>query len=95
MLQLVRTCYQILLMFLTFEQLAGDCTVSIWALTAPFERLHMLQGHSKGISDLAWASDSSQLCTASDDKTIRVWNSRKVKSCWNSRNFHILAVLTI
>lgn len=32
-----------------------------------------LTGHSKGLSDVAWSSDSVFLASASDDTTIRIW----------------------
>lgn len=52
---------------------AADNTVKIWhALDGKY---HMtLEGHSEGISDVAWSYDSQWLCTASDDTTIRVWS---------------------
>ncbi len=34
----------------------------------------VLQGHTKGVSSLAWAADGSAIATASDDRTIRMWN---------------------
>lgn len=32
-----------------------------------------LTGHSKGLSDIAWSSDSVFLASASDDATVRIW----------------------
>lgn len=31
-------------------------------------------GHSQGISDISWASDSNYLASASDDKTLKIWD---------------------
>lgn len=33
-----------------------------------------LKGHTEGISDVAWASDSIYVASASDDTTVRIWN---------------------
>lgn len=38
-----------------------------------------LEGHTQGISDIAWSSDSQNLCSASDDRTIRIWSLATVK----------------
>ena len=57
---------------------AADNTVKIWhALDGRYEQT--LEGHSEGISDVAWSSDSQYLCTASDDTTIRIWNINNVR----------------
>ena len=39
----------------------------------------MIAGHKLGISDIAWSSDSTLICSASDDKSVKVWDvgSRK------------------
>lgn len=36
------------------------------------------EGHTAGISDVAWAPDSRVLATGSDDKTIRLWDIKSV-----------------
>jgi COMPASS component SWD3 len=33
-----------------------------------------LQGHSEGISDIAWSSEGDLIASASDDKTVRIWD---------------------
>ncbi|KAI0244713.1 WD repeat-containing protein 5, partial [Massospora cicadina] len=56
---------------------AADGLIILWD---PFtgKRLKTLEGHGLGISDVAWASDSVNLCSASDDKTLRIWDTETV-----------------
>jgi COMPASS component SWD3 len=55
------------------RQKAADNIAKIWS---PFsgELIRNLNGHTKGLSDIAWSPDSVYLATASDDHTIRIWN---------------------
>lgn len=39
-----------------------------------------MEGHTEGISDIAWSNDSENLASASDDKTIRIWNVESVST---------------
>lgn len=49
----------------------------IWGATdGKFEQV--LEGHTSGISDIAWSSDSRYICSASDDKTIKIWDLNTV-----------------
>ena len=34
----------------------------------------VIAGHKLGISDVAWSSDSTLICSASDDKTVKIWD---------------------
>lgn len=37
------------------------------------EIMRTLEGHTEGISDIAWSNDGHYIASASDDKTIRIW----------------------
>lgn len=39
-----------------------------------------LRGHTDGVSDLSWSTDSFYLCSASDDRTLRIWDFRPILS---------------
>lgn len=58
---------------LTSGVTANDRVVKIWS---PFtgELIRNLNGHTKGLSDIAWSSDSVYLASASDDHTVRIWD---------------------
>ena len=51
---------------------ASDKLIKLWdSYTGKIIRT--LEGHTEGISDIAWSNDSEYLASASDDKTIRIW----------------------
>lgn len=62
--------------------LAGyEKAVKIWS-PATGKLIRNLAGHTQGLSDVAWSTDSVYLASASDDTTIRIWEVDKV--CYNS-----------
>lgn len=61
-----------------FKPLAGaEKVVKIWSPETG-EFLRNLTGHTQGLSDIAWSSDSVYLASASDDTTIRIWKVETV-----------------
>lgn len=49
-----------------------------------------LEGHTQGLSDVAWSSDSQNLCSASDDRTIRIWSLATVsykRNCYMTLSY--------
>lgn len=40
--------------------------------------LRTLEGHTEGISDVAWSSDGLYVASASDDKSVRLWSLEAV-----------------
>jgi len=55
----------------------ADKLIKLWdGITGQI--LNTLQGHTEGISDIAWASDGEYLASASDDKTIKIWSMEEV-----------------
>lgn len=50
------------------------------------ELVRNLSGHTQGLSDAAWSSDSVYLASASDDTTIRIWD---VDTVFFSLNRHM------
>lgn len=68
----------ILFFFLSPLLLAGaENVVKIWSPETG-EFLRDLTGHTQGLSDIAWSSNSVYLASASDDTTIRIWNVQTV-----------------
>ena len=64
--------------FLSPLALAGaENVVKIWSPETG-EFLRDLTGHTQGLSDIAWSSNSVYLASASDDTTIRIWNVQTV-----------------
>lgn len=55
------------------ERIANDRVVKIWSPVTG-ELIRNLNGHTKGLSDIAWSADSVYLASASDDHTIRMWD---------------------
>ena len=64
--------YQPLFLFTGAEKV-----VKIWSPETG-EFLRDLTGHTQGLSDIAWSSNSVYLASASDDTTIRIWNVQTV-----------------
>lgn len=74
----VRATSQSRALHLIFLNQGAEKVVKIWSPeTGDF--LRNLIGHTQGLSDIAWSSDSVYLASASDDTTIRIWNVENVR----------------
>ena len=75
----VPVCPFVSVIFVSHRKLpAADKSIQIWNVeTGAFEK--KLEGHTQGISDIAWSSNSLYLCSASDDKTIKIWDFAAVR----------------
>ena len=75
--------------FFSFFRKGADNVAKIWS---PFsgELIRNLNGHTKGLSDIAWSPNSVYLATASDDNTIRVWDVDSVCTYLNNTRSHVL-----
>jgi len=60
-------------------RIGNQNAVKIWSPHTG-ELVRNLNGHTKGLSDIAWSNDSVYLASASDDTTIRVWEIDTVGS---------------
>ncbi len=56
---------------------AADKLVKLWDIETG-EIIRTLEGHSEGISDIAWSQDGEYIASASDDKTIWIWSVETV-----------------
>ncbi len=73
---------------------AADKTIRIWNVSDG-KQVAMLEGHTAGLSDVAWSSDSKYLCSGSDDTTIKIWDAEKVKCGLQFNSFFLLLVILI
>lgn len=56
----------------------ADKLVKLWDVENG-DIIRTLQGHTEGVSDIAWSVDSDYLASASDDKTIWIWSMETVR----------------
>lgn len=65
--------------FMRELMVAADKLIKLWdSRTGEF--IQNFEGHTKGISDIAWSSNSTLLASGSDDKTVRLWDVNTVIS---------------
>eukprot|EP00743_Colponemidia_sp_Colp-15_P008613 GILK01009373.1.p1 GENE.GILK01009373.1~~GILK01009373.1.p1 ORF type:complete len:488 (+),score=32.46 GILK01009373.1:72-1535(+) len=73
-----------------------DGTISICRVLHEKKVIRTLKGHTKGVTDLDWASCNDYLVSASNDKTLRVWKTSSGKCLriiygdteWTAVRFH-------
>ena len=63
--------------FECFPHAAVDKTAKLWDVCTG-KCVQTFSGHTAGISDCSWSSDSRFVCTASDDNRVNVWNVNEV-----------------
>jgi len=77
---------------------AADCTISLWDPHTG-KLVRTLRGHTQGVSDVAWSSDSTYIASASDDTFVKLWLVSTVRGKkrragamvgdgWGSRRVH-------
>ncbi|KAL0585309.1 hypothetical protein ABG067_004841 [Albugo candida] len=55
--------------------IAADASVKLWNLTRPENAERVFEGHTQGISDLAWSPSGGCIASASDDHSVLLWDS--------------------
>lgn len=58
---------------------AADKQVKLWDVSQG-ELIRSFEGHTEGVSDIAWSTNGEFIASASDDKTIRIWSLEAVRS---------------
>lgn len=57
---------------------AADKFIKLWDADTG-DIIHTFEGHTEGVSDIAWAGNGDFLASASDDKTVRLWSMESVR----------------
>lgn len=58
---------------------AADKLIKLWDADTG-DIIHTFEGHTEGVSDIAWAGNGDFLASASDDKTVRLWSMESVRT---------------
>ncbi|KAJ6534428.1 WD40-repeat-containing domain protein, partial [Mycena vulgaris] len=54
---------------------SSDCTLRIWDAQSGVAHSEPLEGHTSGITSVAFSPDGKQIVSGSTDRTIRVWDA--------------------
>jgi COMPASS component SWD3 len=65
---------------------SADKSLKVWHAYSARDPLAVMEGHTQGVSDVAWAPDGAYLASASDDTTLRVWDVETVRSSSSQRS---------
>nr|CCA15259.1 unknown putative [Albugo laibachii Nc14] len=54
---------------------SADSSVKVWNVTHTEAAQRVLEGHTQGVSDIAWSPTGAWIASASDDHSVRLWDS--------------------
>ena len=73
---------------------ATAASPSSWALPA-LRAGAVLEGHSQGVSDLAWSPDGAYVASASDDGSVRIWDAATGRAACRPLRGHANHVMSL
>ena len=71
----------------SYRKKAADKLIKLWDADTG-DIIRTLEGHTEGISDVAWSANGDFLASASDDKTVKVWDTARLERNVTSKPRH-------